>query len=86
MNEENENLSEKELEYMKDSFNREIWPKMKSRLKEMSKKEACFVCFIAGYDLAEYSIEEEIKEAKEKLSKMSDKEIKDMLSKENNDL
>lgn len=74
-------LTEEELEYMKENFDSEFWPKMKTQLKEMTKKEACFVCFMAGYDLSRYSIEEEFKEVNEKLSKMSEKEIKEMLEK-----
>lgn len=88
MNEEanNQEMRNDDLEYFKEFFDKDIWPKMKSQLKEMSKKEACFVCFMAGYDLAGYSIEEEMKEAKEKLSTMSDEEIKQMLSKESDKL
>lgn len=76
-------LNKEEIEYMKESFDNEIWPKMKSQLKEMSRKESCFTCFMAGYDLSRYSIEEEMKEAKEKLSKMSDEEIRDVIKQDN---
>lgn len=78
IDDENE-LNEEELEYMKESFDKEIWPKMKSKLKEMTKKEACFVCFMAGYDLSRYSIEEEFKEARDKLKGMSEEEVREMI-------
>jgi hypothetical protein len=86
MNKENEDLSEEELKYMEESFDKEFWPKMKFQLKEMTKKEACFVCFMTGYDLSRYAIEEEMKKATEKISKMSEEEIKEMLEKESGEL
>jgi len=86
MTDEYENLNEEEISEMKEYFDKEVWPKFKKELKEMTKKEACFTCFVAGSDMMRYAQEEEMKDAKEKISKMSEEEIKDMLSKESDDL
>jgi len=79
MEEENENLSEEEVSEMKEYFDKSIWPKLKRDLKEMSKKEACFSCFVAGTDVMRYSQEEEIKNAEKELSKMKPEEIEKII-------
>lgn len=63
-------LSEEEISEIREYFDKEIWPKMKKDLKDVTKKEACFVCFVAGSEMMRYSQEEEIKNAKEELSKI----------------
>ncbi|HLD55076.1 MAG TPA: hypothetical protein VJB35_02325 [Candidatus Nanoarchaeia archaeon] len=78
--EDTDGFSEEEISEMKEYFDKEIWPKFKKELKDMTKKEAYFTCFVAGSDLMRYAQEEEMKDSKEKLSKMSEEEIKDMLS------
>jgi hypothetical protein len=79
MTEEYENMNEEEIGEMKDYFYNQIWSKIKPQLKEMSKKEACLFCFIAGSDMMRYSQEEEMKNAKEKLSKMKPEEVEEMI-------
>ncbi len=74
-----EEINEEELSEMRDYFDNEIWPKFKKELKEMTKKESCFVCFVAGSDMVQYAQEEEMKDAKEKLSKMSEEEVEKMI-------
>src|SRR3989344_8726325 len=79
MTEDDENLNEEEIEQMKEYFDNGIWPKMKKDLKDMTKKEACFFCFVAGSDMMRYSTELEMRDAKDKLSKMSEKEVEEMI-------
>jgi len=74
-------LSDEEIKEMREGFDKDIWPEMKITLKGMSKKDACFVSFVAGCDLTRKAQEEEFNEAREKLSKMSDKEIEEVIKK-----
>ncbi len=70
-----EKITQEELEELREFFNEEFWPKMKNELKDMSKKEACFSCFLAGSDMMRYSIEKEFVETEKMISKMSEEEI-----------
>jgi len=60
----------------KEYFDKEVWPLIKKELKEMTKKDACFFCFNAGSMMMQQSIEEEIENSKEELSKLSGDELK----------
>ena len=66
-------------EEMKNYFDNEIWPRMKRELKDATKKEACFICFVAGSEMMKYSTEKEMEDAREKLSKMSEEEVEAMI-------
>ena len=79
MTEEYENMNEEEIGEMKEYFYNQIWPKIKKDLKEMTKKESCFFCFVAGSDMMKYSQEGMMKDEKEKLSKMTKEEIEEMI-------
>ena len=66
-------------EEMKNYFDNEIWPRMKRELKDATKKEGCFICFVAGSEMMKYSTEKEMEDAREKLSKMSEEEVEAMI-------
>lgn len=79
MEEEHEELNEEEMSEMKEYFDKEIWPKMKKELKDATKREACFACFVAGTDMMRYAQEEEMRNAKEEFAKMKPEDVEKMI-------
>ncbi len=79
MTKENIELNEKEIEEARKFFDKEIWPKIKIDLKDMTKREACFACFKMGSDMSDELMEEEIEKAGKEVEKMSVEEIKKII-------
>lgn len=79
-----EDVSEDEIEELREFFDKELWPKLKKDLKEATKKEACFLSFLAGIEISNNMFEEEMKHAQKTIEKMSPEEIKKMIKKEEN--
>lgn len=82
-------MDERNLDEMQEYFNKELWPKAKKDLREMSKKESCFYMFVAGTKITERFYEEDLKKGLkklgDKLKNMSGDEIKNLLEEENDE-
>ena len=74
-----EDFSEEQEAEMREFFDKKLWPKMKKDLKESTKKEACFLCFVAGTEIANNMFEEEMNHVQETFEKMSPEEMENMM-------
>ena len=74
-----ENFDQEEIEDMKELFDKELWPKLKKDLKEATKKEACFLSFLAGTEISNRMLEEEMKHAHETMKSMTPEEMMKMI-------
>ena len=71
-----ENLNQED---MREFFDKELWPKLKKDLKEATKKEACFFSFLAGTEISNRMLEEEMKHAHETMKSMTPEEMMKMI-------
>ncbi len=74
-----EDFDENEIEEMREFFDKTLWPKLKKDLKEATKKEACFVCFLAGTEISNNMLKEQLKHAEETMRNMSSEEVAKMI-------
>ncbi|HLC96254.1 MAG TPA: hypothetical protein VJH97_02945 [Candidatus Nanoarchaeia archaeon] len=79
-----EGINEEEIEDLREFFDRELWPKLKKDLKEATKKEACFISFLAGTEISNNMFEEEMKHTQKTFENMTPEEITKMIKKEEN--
>ena len=79
-----EDCNQEEIDDMREFFDKELWPKLKKDLKEVTKKEACFLSFLAGTEISNNMFEEEMKHAQEHIKKMSPEELKKMIKNKGN--
>ena len=74
-----EDLDEDEIEDMREFFDKELWPKLKRDLKEATKKEACFLSFLAGTEISSNMLKEQMKHVEETMKDMNPEEIANMV-------
>ncbi|MBU0979703.1 MAG: hypothetical protein KJ709_02770 [Nanoarchaeota archaeon] len=74
-----EDLNQEEIEDMREFFDKELWPKLKKDLKEATRKEACFISFLAGTEISNRMLEEEMKHAHETMKNMTPEEMMKMI-------
>ncbi len=74
-----EDLNQEEIESMREFFNEELWPKLKKDLKEATKKEACFLSFLAGTEISNNMFKEEMKLAQETTNNRTPEEVAKMI-------
>lgn len=77
-----EDDNEEQIEYLKEFFDNELWPNLKKDLKEATKKEACFISFLAGAEISEKMFEEDMKHAQKTFEKMTPEEIANIIKNE----
>ena len=70
-----EDIKDEEIDELREFFDNELWSKMKKDLKDATKKEACFACFLAGTEVASKWLEEDIKNAEKAFEGKSPEEI-----------
>src|SRR3989344_4310871 len=73
-------INEEEIEDLREFFDRELWPKLKKDLKEATKKEACFVSFLAGTEISNNMLKEQMKHAEETIKNMTPEEVAKMIN------
>ena len=74
-----EDFDQEEIEDMREFFDKELWPKLKKDLKEATKKEACFLSFLAGTEVSNNMFKEEMKHAQETMKNMTSEEVAKMI-------
>jgi hypothetical protein len=74
-----DDLNQEEMEDMKEFFDKELWPKLKKDLKEATKKEACFLSFLAGTEVSNNMFKEEMKHAQGTMKNMTPEEVARMI-------
>ena len=74
-----EDLHQEEIEHLRELFDNELWPKLKNELKEATKKEACFLSFLAGTEISNNMLEKQMEHSLEAIKNMSPKEMQEML-------
>ena len=72
-------MKEEDFEGMKEYFDNYIWSRFKKELQDSTKEDACFTCFLAGFEVSSYSFQEQVREAEKEVSNMSQEEIEEIL-------
>jgi hypothetical protein len=70
-----DDFDKEEVEDIRNFFDKELWPKLKKDLKEATKKEACFLSFLAGTEVSNNMFKEEMKHAQENIKNMAPEEV-----------